>query len=1112
MHIIKDNQVILQGNRDGTDGLWKINLKPLQINYIVKKDKSKTELAQYLHACAFSPAISTFQECINRGNFVTWPGIETLNFKKLLQNPEATLLGHLDQERKNLQSTKEALIQNDIFPTKSDDKTNEFYYCIYKLGTGINYTDLTGRFPVQSSRGVNYIFVAYNYDHNAILFQPLKNREADSIVKAWDTNNNRVKIHGEKPKHYVLDNEASKLLMDTMTNQNITFELVPPHQHRRNAAERAIRTFKNHLLAGLATCHPDFPIREWDRLLSQCELTLNLLRNSRINPKLSAWASLFGVHDFNKVPLLPPGTKVIVHEKPAKRGSWSFHGVHGWYTGPSFMHYRCLRCYIPKTHKERITDTIEIVPHLIPIPQASIESVLRTTANKLVTYLHSMPKLFKPPTHSTQKALKDIATLLHRDLKEKPESFITTKHLVSTTEGDNTKKVKTKKAISEGEKVKENEREASRDINKNLTFIPNKFTKRFSENNSASPTPTIIHPLQKTITTKASPSMKKFPSIRHPMSLRNRKPHYQLQSYKTRATQYLAAQSVKGLHTSHINHIYTDKGVRLRIDKLLNEDKHTWERSLSNELGRLTQGIGNIQGNDAMDFIKHTMVPKHKKVAYANMVCDIRPTKAEKYRVRLTIGGDILEYLGDASSPAASLMETKLMLNSVISDAHRGAKFLSIDIKDYFLQSFLSEPEYLRIHSKYFFEDIKKRYNIEHLIAPDGYVYCKVKRGLYGLKQAARLARDQLVNHLNKYGYSPCAQAPNIWRHATRKTKFILCVDDFGVKYFNNEDAEHLVRALKDAYEITIDRSGTKFCGMNISWNYERGYVDVNMPQYVQKMLDKLQHPPPKRPQHAPHQWIIKQYGAHSQQTPPPDNTPTLSSTEKTKIQQIVGGSLYYGRAIDGTILPAINELSMQQANPTEGTQAKATMLLDYLHSHPKATIRYLSSAMQLHVQSDAAYLVCPGAKSRVAGFFYLGKVTAPQYPKDTINAATHIDCRTLKHVVSSAAEAETAGIFQNCCTALDLRNMLTALGHPQKPIPVITDNSTAVSFSEDKLKAKRSKSWDMRLHWLKDRVRQQQFRITWEKGKTNLADYFTKHFPPSYHQHIRSKYILKGH
>ena len=70
-------------------------------------------------------------------------------------------------------------------------------------------------------------------------------------------------------------------------------------------------------------------------------------------------------------------------------------------------------------------------------------------------------------------------------------------------------------------------------------------------------------------------------------------------------------------------------------------------------------------------------------------------------------------------------------------------------------------------------------------------------------------------------------------------------------------------------------------------------------------------------------------------------------------------GSLYYGRAIDGTILPVINDISMAQANPTEGTKAKATMPVDYLSSHPKAKIRYLSSAIQLHVQSDTAYLVC---------------------------------------------------------------------------------------------------------------------------------------------------------
>ena len=70
--------------------------------------------------------------------------------------------------------------------------------------------------------------------------------------------------------------------------------------------------------------------------------------------------------------------------------------------------------------------------------------------------------------------------------------------------------------------------------------------------------------------------------------------------------------------------------LRLRIDKLLNEDKNTWKRSLSNEVGRLTQSIRKIEDNDAMDFIEYTIVPKHKKVAYANMICDIRPSKVEK--------------------------------------------------------------------------------------------------------------------------------------------------------------------------------------------------------------------------------------------------------------------------------------------------------------------------------------------------------------------------------------------------------------------------------------------------------------------------------------------------
>ena len=94
---------------------------------------------------------------------------------------------------------------------------------------------------------------------------------------------------------------------------------MPPKIHRRNAAERAIQTFKNHFLAGIATYNPKFPINEWDRLLQQAEITLNLLRQSRQNAKLSAYSYLFGPYNYNRNPMVPPGTKVIVHKNPSNR-------------------------------------------------------------------------------------------------------------------------------------------------------------------------------------------------------------------------------------------------------------------------------------------------------------------------------------------------------------------------------------------------------------------------------------------------------------------------------------------------------------------------------------------------------------------------------------------------------------------------------------------------------------------------------------------------------------------------------------------------------------------------------------------------------------------------
>ena len=180
---------------------------------------------------------------------------------------------------------------------------------------------------------------------------------------------------------------------------------------------------------------------------------------------------------------------------------------------------------------------------------------------------------------------------------------------------------------------------------------------------------------------------------------------------------------------------------------------------------------------------------------------------------------------------------------------------------------------------------------------------------------------------------------------------------------------------------------------------------------------------------------------------------------------------------------------------------------MDYLHTYPEAYIRFYASDMILHVDSDAAYLVAPKARSRIAGYFHLSDhPNITQHPK--LNGAILVECKTLRHVVSSSAEAEVAGIFHNATMAVPIRHMLEALNHPQPPTPLKTDNSTATGFIYDNIHQKRSKAWDMRYHWLRDRETQQQFKIFWRPGTNNDGDYFTKHHPTTIHREQRPKYV----
>jgi hypothetical protein len=557
------------------------------------------------------------------------------------------------------------------------------------------------------------------------------------------------------------------------------------------------------------------------------------------------------------------------------------------------------------------------------------------------------------------------------------------------------------------------------------------------------------------------------------------------------------------------------------IDSLLNgPDSERWYKSLSNEWGRCTQGLHlhrtiseQISGNNTMFFIFPNQVPAGRKVTYAQFVCTMRPGKTEQWRIRMTVGGNLLDAYQDVRSPAVGLIDTKLHWNSVISDAHRGARYCTADLKDFFLVSDMTIYQYMRIHRKYIPQDIQEQYQLTSAhFDSKGYAYVEIRKGMYGLKEAAILAYDQLRTHLAPFGYAPVPFTPGLWRHDSKPITFTLAVDDFGIKYFDKADVTHLFAALATRYAYTTDWSGSSYLGFKLDWNYEKGFLDISMPGYVSKALHTLKHPAPSRPQHSPHRWSAPVYGQKIQLANT-DLTPLLDKAGIHRVQQISGLFLYYSRGCDPTIIVALNEISNHQAAPTEKTKAACDMLLDYLHTHPDATIRYHASDMILSICSDAAYLVLPNARSRAAGHFFLSTLpsTTGVTPTPKTNGAIHVLCKTLRTVAASASEAETGALFLNAQEAVPMITALQEMGHPQLPTgtPLETDNSTANGILHANVRLKRSKAFDMRYFWLRDRVNQKQFNLYWRRGSDNSADYFSKHHSPQHHKNMRPLYLL---
>jgi hypothetical protein len=320
--ILASNPPVLDANRCDRTGLWKLplddNIKETDMNLPTHEAinaifdlPSARQTFLWYHASAGFPVKESFIKAVRNGNYATWPKLTITLINKYMPDSDETVKGHLKGQCQGIRSTKhnaftalvEAAatrlkIEGESSPIKPlpPTKFNDIFVRMVDLTDEI-HTNQTGAFPHTSQRGNRYIMVG---GHPPRCKLHLCGTYEEQVRKGNDQGIpkiiNRMNAAGLGLQKQVLDNECSAM-MKCIQGNGMTYELIPPGQHRRNQAERAIQTFKSHFISILAGVDNEFPLSLWCHLLEPTELTLNLLRQSQIAPNVSAFTHVHGNHD-----------------------------------------------------------------------------------------------------------------------------------------------------------------------------------------------------------------------------------------------------------------------------------------------------------------------------------------------------------------------------------------------------------------------------------------------------------------------------------------------------------------------------------------------------------------------------------------------------------------------------------------------------------------------------------------------------------------------------------------------------------------------------------------------------------------------------------------------
>ena len=262
----------------------------------------------------------------------------------------------------------------------------DIFISVYDLRATI-FTNQTGKLSLRSRRRNHYQMVVQDMDSNSTWVEPMKNRTEGDMILARRRALSRMNLQSIIPKHQVLDNEISDAYRTEICDTNMTFQLVPPDDHRRNLAERAIQTWKDHFVGVLSETASNFPLHLWCQIIRQAERQLLLLQKSRVNPKISAYAHVYGANDYNSAPFVPIGMETLVHEKPKKRRTFAEHCSQGFVLGTSFEHYQSWTMWMTNTRSLRISATVFHKHKYISNPDVTPADRIIAAARALATLI-----------------------------------------------------------------------------------------------------------------------------------------------------------------------------------------------------------------------------------------------------------------------------------------------------------------------------------------------------------------------------------------------------------------------------------------------------------------------------------------------------------------------------------------------------------------------------------------------------------------------------------------------------------------------------------------------------------------------------------------------------